>query len=550
MLRGEAVGRWAAAAALALLLASCAFSAYVADGFFLSDDFVQLANFARWEDEHRLGREVLRFFVASIDGVNGFWRPLTFGSFAVNYALAGASATAWLAVNLTLHVANAILVGALVERLGRVHGPRASAAALFSAILFFAFAGGWETAAWVSGRYDTLAGFFSLLAAWWFAGGSVRKALAAAALALMSKESGAAALVFVGLIAAAGELANPSASSMDRARRLVARLWPFLLLGMGYAALRIALFGSATQVYTGVAVDLASSAHWTALVQGAVEWIRVNFPAPRGLRVSVGVATLVLLVVGLLFARRSRGTLLGLLAALATSVVALLLVLRHLPSLDPTGVGGRLFYFPAASFTIALGIACGCTLSAIDERPAWRLGCGVLMGFLALSHLHWMWRAAREYHRAHHDMRAVAMGIAQIASTSNGALALILIPDTLGRVPFGRNAQAGLMLPPVQSASLTSRVLVQIEAEIPDIPSKVSRGIFDWLTRNSLFTLPEGSSRLPGASDAEPSAYFCWSTRERRFARMAVAVGERSSLAGRIAQAHAAAGCRPADASR
>jgi hypothetical protein len=163
-----------------------------------------------------------------------------------------------------------------------------------------------------------------------------------------------------------------------------------------------------------------------------------------------------------------------------------------------------------------------------------------------------MWRAGHEYHAAHRDMRAAAAGIAAIASTSRGPLALVIVPDIVGRVPFGRNAQAGLMLPPVQPAPLTRRVLVQTDAEIPDVPGKVARGIFDWLTRNSLFDLPPGEARLPGAADAEPSAYHCWNPVERRFRPMALAAGERAALASRIAQAHAAAGCRvgPAPAPR
>ena len=49
-------------------------------------DFVQLAQFAHWEAHGRFLDEVLRRFVGSIDGVNGFWRPLTYATYALNYA--------------------------------------------------------------------------------------------------------------------------------------------------------------------------------------------------------------------------------------------------------------------------------------------------------------------------------------------------------------------------------------------------------------------------------------------------------------------------------
>jgi hypothetical protein len=123
---------------------SCSAAAFcipLADGYFLADDFVQLANFAHWEPQGLLANEVLARFGASIDGVNGFWRPLTYTTFALNYLAGGADARAWLAVNLILHVANAALVAALVRRLHPAGGVRPAA---FAAVFFFAFAPGWE----------------------------------------------------------------------------------------------------------------------------------------------------------------------------------------------------------------------------------------------------------------------------------------------------------------------------------------------------------------------------------------------------------------------
>ena len=89
-----------------LLVGALLFSIRLVGGYFLADDFVQLANFAHWERQGTLGAEVMARFAASIDGVNGFWRPLTFATFALNYLGNGADAWGWLAVNLALHIAN------------------------------------------------------------------------------------------------------------------------------------------------------------------------------------------------------------------------------------------------------------------------------------------------------------------------------------------------------------------------------------------------------------------------------------------------------------
>jgi hypothetical protein len=100
------------------------------------------------------------------------------------------------------------------------------------------------------------------------------------------------------------------------------------------------------------------------------------------------------------------------------------------------------------------------------------------------------------------------------------------------------------MLPPVQGAPLSSRVLVQLDTEIPEVPGKIARGVFDFLARSDLRELPPGSAPIPGTAGGAPAAYFCWSTRARGFVRMRLAPGEWATLAARIDKAYALAGCR------
>ena len=521
---------------LAFLVAGAAFCIPLVDGYFLSDDFVQLANFARWSANGVLGHEVLQRFVGSIDAVNGFWRPLTYATFAANYVVGGADARGWLAVNLALHLANAMLVGAIVRRLASGKDDR-PIDATFAGMLFFALASGWEPALWIAGRYDSLATFFVLLTGWLFAGGRPRLALVAAALALMSKESGATAIVLVACLAAARESIDARGPLVKEIAR---RTWPFALLGVAYLALRLALFGNATRAYTGVSIDLASFAHWQALWTSAVLWGRATFPGPTGLRPLAALGAIALLAAGFA-ASRSRAGRTSLLAILAALAMTAALMLTQVPSLDPSGIGGRLFYLPGALLAIALGLAFS---MAFESGAAWRTAAGTLAVMSMLVQIPWWLWAIDDYVAVHREMRAVAAGIGKAAESSSGTPALLLIPDAIGRAPFGRNAQAGLMLPPVQSSPVTSRVLVQLDTEIPDIAGKIARGVFDFLARRSLFELPPGTAPIPGATNAPPSAYFCWSLRAHRFEPMALPPGDLATLAARIEKAHAVTGCR------
>ena len=526
----------------ALLVLGAAIAVYLSRGYFLADDFVQLAQFGHWDAQGRLLEEVQRKFTASIDGVNGFWRPLTYATYALNYAVGGGDARLWLGVNLALHLANAALVGALVDRLapGEVRaGP--SWSALFAGTLFFTLASGAEGVLWISARYDALSTLFTLLAAWWFTGGSRGKAFVAALLALMSKEAGAVALVLVGFLALTRELRTPGATPESVTRGVAASLWPFVALGLAYVALRVAIFGNATNAYVGLAVDLTDARHWRELFWSGLEWSRVTFPGPGAVRGLATLAAAALLALGLAATRRSRARGAAVVAVLASLATALALVLRFLPSFDPSGIGGRLFYLPGALVAMALGLSlasAGRLASPVTARSA-----GALAALLVTLHLAWFSQAAREYRSAHREMRAIATAVGQAASIPAPGVAVLFIPYALGRVPFGANAQAGLMLPPVQREPVTRRVLVQLEREIPQLPDKVSRGVIDWLARHEIFDLPAGDAPLAGARDIEPSRYSCWSTRERRFKTMAVDPGERHNLVQRLESAYRQASC-------
>ena len=76
-----------------LLMGAMLFGIRLLGGYFLADDFSQLAAFGHWERQGTLGAEVMARFAGSIDGVNGFWRPLTFATYALNYLVNRADAS-------------------------------------------------------------------------------------------------------------------------------------------------------------------------------------------------------------------------------------------------------------------------------------------------------------------------------------------------------------------------------------------------------------------------------------------------------------------------
>ena len=534
--RGARAATWAA---IALAILGCAL--LLPGAAFLSDDLAQLAYFGRAEAQGRLGALAASKFAASTDGVNGFWRPLAYATQALSYAVGGADARGWLAVNLALHLASAVLVGALVRRLGDVPS---QAAALFAAAVFFAASPGWEAVLWIICRYDTLATFLVLLAGWCFASGKPRAALLATALALAAKESGSVAFLLIAAIAAARSLDAPS-DARQRLHGLVRELAPFLVLGVAYVALRVILFGHPTRTYVGAAVDPWSLGHWSRLAASLPAWMRANFPGFPGARVLLAAAVAALLALGLAFANTARERRMQL-AVMAALLGCLALLLPHLRELDPSGLGGRLFHLPGALVALWLGLALQGVLAA-PGRNRGVAAAGIVLSLALAAVLLWWGRdAVREYRMVHREMREAVAAIAAAAQETHSPPAVLFVPDMRGRVAFGRNGQAGLVLPPVQAAPLAARVLVQLDVETGRMPGYVRQGLFDVLPRRDLFEVMERPGVFDGARAVEPSRYACWHAGERRFTAMAVGAGSVETLGDRVAEAYDRAGCRAA----
>jgi hypothetical protein len=512
-----------------LAAAALACAALVPGGFFLSDDLAQLAIFGRHARDGELAAHLFSKWTASMDGVNGFWRPLTHATFLANFALGGTDPRGWIAFNLLLHLANAVLVAALVRSLAARGDPAAAdaawPAALAGGCLLFLFAPGWEAVLWIACRYDTLATAFTLLTALAFVHGRTRLALLAAALALASKEAGVVALVLVGWLAIARALSG--ALPREAAPRILRELAPFIVLGLVYLALRVALFGHPTRAYVGLRVDLLDLGHWLLVARSFPAWAAVQFPGAGA--AGFALATLAVLAAGLVMARGGERA--AQLAVLATLATTLALVLPHVPQFGADGIGGRLFYLPGALLAIAVALA----LQAIS-RPGRAPRVATVAALLVIAmHATWAWAAVRDYREAHAQMRRVAAAVAALAAAAPATPAVAFIPDALGRVPFGRNAQGGLMLPPLQPEPLSRRVLVQTDAEIPALRDKIAGGLFTALAQRELFELMDAPVR--GMAPVAPSAAWCWD--RERFVPMPAPAHDAAAFAA----AYARAGC-------
>jgi hypothetical protein len=78
-------------------------------------------------------------------------------------------------------------------------------------------------------------------------------------------------------------------------------------------------------------------------------------------------------------------------------------------------------------------------------------------------------------------------------------------------VPFARNAQAALLLPPVAPLPLSSRLIVQVVPELAQWPGLFPRDYVSRLMREPLIDVLRSPARPPhGPPYRLPDRYFCW----------------------------------------
>jgi len=530
-----------------LLVAISAFVCInIVDGYFLSDDFVNLNMFEQWTQEGVLLARVAEKFWTGIDGVNGFYRPLTYFSFALDFVIHGKRAGGWLAVNLVLHVVCALLVADITWRLAGDGSRGSLLAAAMAGSLFFVLSPSWEVALWIAARYDALATAFTLLAGallirrkrvidgWTFA------AVGATIAALLSKESGSIAFVLVSCLAMAQALAARSPGDRLFFSYVVwARLMlPWFGLLVGYALVRYALFGSPFKVYFAAPdVEIGSWARWTRLFESFVAFARSVFPGLPGLMM-LATATVAAAAGGaMLCFLYSRALLVKIAAVLVAMIGSMALLALSVPAFEPAGIGGRLFYGLSSMYCIVVGLSLYASLMAPrNHRCISVLVLGINL-FVVVIHIMWGYQAIGTYSQAHQSMRSVTEAIARIVVADRGAKYYVLIvPDALGRVPFGRNAQAGLIAAVVEGKQASSVVLVQTDTGIPTFEFMIREGMIDALRQYPLWDVLGG--RVPRQPWTGYWPHFmCWSARSASFIELPVQQITSQSLSDQLQSA-------------
>ena len=124
--------------------------------------------------------------------------------------------------------------------------------------------------------------------------------------------------------------------------------------------------------------------------------------------------------------------------------------------------------------------------------------------------------------------------------------AFVVLPDHVGAIPFGRNAQIGYMLPPIQDRPLTQRLVVQTEENLAPWPEQFARDVIGRMKREPFDPRPSLSLEPRVAPPyVLPDRYLCWSPGRRQLEPLDLALApDLGNWAAEWERALGAAGCR------
>ena len=516
-----------------------AFYAVGFGGFWLGDDFANITSLYDLEQQGRLLPGTLAYFATGLSPTGSLYRPFSMVSLAANYAVASVAYPGWYLVGLVVHLANVLLVALVVRRLAVAVQGDATWSAPLAALVFGLAPMVAEGVYWQSARADGWVTLLSLLAAHAWVG--PRRAawllLPLLALALAFKETAALLPVQLGLLA----WALPGERS--RGQRL-SLLLAFLLLAtfMGWRAY---LFGHAWHVYVAPGT-VAAGPNWSTLVSavGSVApwWtaMMVISSTASTLYLCILGATLALAVVVVADSRARSWVALALACASGGMVLATLLNLGGLPA---SGEGGRLAYGPMAWLALGIGVACArgpsvaTSFASINFASLCSMAVASLVGGWILAAILGQARGAQD------NVRALVSALPAWAAAHDG-LTLLIIPERIGPIVVGRNAQAGLVMPPFQSAPLLHRVLPTLPAEIAPRYAQLDAGLATRLTERPPQRMTGGAllQLFQPATARWPDHYACWSPDHERMMEMtAPRTASRSAWSGDLLDAVRAA---------
>ncbi|MFU8831878.1 MAG: hypothetical protein ACNA7J_06935, partial [Wenzhouxiangella sp.] len=454
----------------------------------------------------------------AVDAVGSFYRPAMMTSIALLFLAFSDWYPGWAAASLVMHLANVCLVVLLVRRLMVWSAQRGAQVRVpilvpaLAAILFGLNPVIMEGVAWLSARADLAVTLFSLAGAWFWAGrpaSSPDRQWSAWMLPLLLvpalgfKES--AIILPLQILCLALVWHGPLGRH---------RLGALLLAGLiaiGFMGLRAVILGNPIEVGADGAGTLASlSAWWTSLFAG------------HAFLAAIWLISLVLLFA--LIAAFCRGPQLrmslGLIAAGGGLALATLL---SLGTLEASGEGGRLAYGPAAWIIVGLGVGLGAGLATRPRRSIVRacMAVSVLLGSILASQQIEFYRAVQD------SVRNLVDAVPQHAQEHPG-LTLLLVPDTVGFVVAFRNAQGGIVMPPLQDQPLLHRVLPTLPDEIEARQQQLAAGLATRLAQLPPATLDDDAlaSLFAPAEPGAPDHVACWDALEGRLLVITVSAAD------------------------
>lgn len=295
------------------------------------------------------------------DATSGMYRPLTSLSFYTDYQLYGNHPAGFHQTNMLFNAgACALVFVVLLEMFSQ------PVLALVAALFFAVFPMHVQSVAWISGRTDVIATFFSLLSLWfyvrWRKHGNLIVALGSLlcyALALLGKE---VAVVLPAVVLAYELLAGAQAGPT----RAHARWWTLLglfVLTLLYFVVRHSLFhataGALPRVTHGfadaVALSFSIAAHyaykliWPFRLDPVADFAPPTYFFNRD--TMVGVAVVALVVASIVRWKRHTALVFG----IAVIVLGLVPVLQIVPG--NTVLSERLLYLPSVGYALLLALA-------------------------------------------------------------------------------------------------------------------------------------------------------------------------------------------------
>lgn len=435
---------------------------------FLADDYGELAK--------ALGGPAAWF--SGADTV--FVRPVFWASLWMDHGVWGLEPQGYHATNVWLHIANSVLVAAVLHMLlGRLRPRRANPrfVAMLAGGIFLILPSHGEPIYWISARADLLVTLFCLLSlmalvkdadherqgAWQVA------SVGCFALALLSKEAGVTfPLVLTAAAAALGPRGSPIRRRAVVAVRRTASHFTVLIAYLGYRWWQVGspIGGYGAESYLGSGpvrlVGKAALAIWRSFAP---------LPSPRWVVVAVGVAILVAALTVIRAGRadswRSSPTVALGVAAAGSLVVAVAPVVN----LAPTNMTTRMVYLPSV-FAVAI-IAVGVDLTWRRTRWSALLWSFVLVGALIFNaHEAARWRAAGSAAEAAAAVVADLEGdddtyLLNVPDTVAGVIAFRNSAGSIGRVVQRDHTGQALVVTAVAFASPSDTSSIEVLSEDP-----------------------------------------------------------------------------------